>query len=37
MSPTRLLIAAILAGAAVPAAAQQQSEGYKFLSAVRAA
>ncbi len=35
MSPTRLLIAAILAGAAVPVAAQQQSEGYKFLSAVR--
>lgn len=35
MSPTRVLIAAILASSAVPLAAQQQSEGYKFLSAVR--
>lgn len=35
MSPPRLLAAFALASAAVPAAAQFQSEGYKFLQAVR--
>ncbi len=35
MSPTRLFLAALLVTSAVPAVAQQQSQGYKFLSAVR--
>lgn len=35
MSPARLLAAALIACAAIPAAAQYQSEGYKFLQAVR--
>lgn len=35
MSPARLLIASLLATLAVPAAAQQQSESYKFLQAVK--
>lgn len=36
MSPARMMIAALLAVApVVPAIAQQQSEGYKFLTAVR--
>jgi len=37
MSPKPFLLASLLAGAAIamPAAAQQQSEGYKFLQAVR--
>jgi ankyrin repeat protein len=35
MSPNRLLVAALLLTAGTPAVAQQQSQGYKFLSAVR--
>jgi len=35
MPLSRLLLAGLLASVAVPAAAQQQSEGYKFLTAVK--
>jgi ankyrin repeat protein len=35
MAASRLLLALLIAGTAVPAAAQFQSEGYKFLQAVR--